>query len=122
MKARLVLCSCLLSTVAAAACVGPCHAAEWSIPMAGNAFRTVPGPGGSGFQRDGTIAWGDPETVFSVYFHVDRPAELKLSIKAGTKAGRSTLATSIGEKKFSTVIEGAALADRQLGHASVAKA
>jgi hypothetical protein len=98
------------------------HAAEWSIPMAGNAFRTAPGPGGSGFQRDGTIAWGDPGTVFSVYFHVDRPAELKLSINAGTKAGRSTLATSVGEKKFSTVIEGAALADRQLGHASVAKA
>ena len=98
------------------------HAAEWSIPMAGNAFRTAPGPGGGGFQRDGTIAWGDPKTVFSVYFHINRPAELELSINAGTKAGRSTLATTVGVKAFSTVIEGAALADRKIGHASVAKA
>ncbi|MBO51030.1 MAG: hypothetical protein CMJ69_09620 [Planctomycetaceae bacterium] len=98
------------------------HAAEWSIPMAGNAFRTAPSPGGGGFQRDGTIAWGDPKTVFSVYFHVNRPAELELSINAGTKAGRSTLATTIGVKAFSTVIEGAALADRKIGRTSVAKA
>ncbi|MDP7276890.1 MAG: DUF5077 domain-containing protein, partial [Planctomycetaceae bacterium] len=86
------------------------HAAEWSIQVAGNAFRTAPGPGEGGLQRDGTISWGDPGTVFSVYFHVDRPAELKLSINARTKAGRSTLATSVGEKRFSTVIEGTKLA------------
>ena len=98
------------------------HAAEWSIPMAGNAFRTAPGPGGGGFQRDGTIAWGDPKTVFSVYFHVNRPAELELSINAGTKAGRSTLVTTVGVKAFSTVIEGTALADRKIGPASVTKA
>ena len=98
------------------------HAAEWSIPMAGNAFRTAPGPGGGGFQRDGTIAWGDPKTVFSVYFHVNRPAELELSINAGTKAGRSTLATTVGVKTFSTVIEGAVLADRKIGPPSVTKA
>ena len=91
------------------------HAAEWSIPMAGNAFRTAPGPGGSGFQRDGTITWGDPKTVFTVYFHVDRPAELELSINSAAKAGRSTLATTVGEKTFSTVIEGAELADRKIG-------
>ena len=95
------------------------HAAEWSIPMAGNAFRTAPGPGGGGFQRDGTIAWGDPKTVFSVYFHINRPAEMELSINAGTRAGRSTLAATVGEKTFSTVIEGAALADRKIGPASV---
>ncbi|MEC7556392.1 MAG: DUF3472 domain-containing protein [Planctomycetota bacterium] len=97
-------------------------AADWSIPVAGNAFRTAPGPGGSGFQRDGTIAWSDPAAVFSMYFHVDRPAKLTLAVKAGAKSGQSTLATRVGEKKFSTVIDGAELADRKLGHISVAKA
>ena len=97
-------------------------AAEWSIPVAGNAFRTAPGPGGSGFQGDGTIAWGDPAAVFSMYFHVDRPAKLTLAVKAGAKSGQSTLSTRVGENKFSTVIDGAELVDHKLGHISVAKA
>ncbi|HAA50865.1 MAG TPA: hypothetical protein DCE43_14210, partial [Planctomycetaceae bacterium] len=101
---------------------GGLPAAEWSIPVAGNAFRTAPGPGGNGFQRDGTIAWSDPAAVFSMYFHVDRPAKLTLAIKAGSKSGRSTLATRVGEKKFSTVIDGIELADRKLGRVSVEKA
>ena len=101
---------------------GGLPAAEWSIPVAGNAFRTAPGPGGNGFQRDGTIAWSDPAAVFSMYFHVDRPAKLTLAIKAGSKSGRSTLATRVGEKKFSSVIDGIELADRKLGRVSVEKA
>ena len=114
--------------VVLAVLAGPCewsgrlHAAEWSIPMAGNAFRTAPGPGGSGIQRDGTTTWGDPGTVVTVYFHVDRPAELELSINAKTTPGGSTLATSIGAKTFRTVINGEQLADHRIGRATVAKA
>ncbi len=90
--------------------------------MAGNAFRTAPSPGGSGIQRDGTVTWGDPATVVTVYFHVDRPAELELSINAKTTTGGSTLAISMGAKTFRTVIQGEQLADHKMGRATVAKA
>jgi hypothetical protein len=52
----------LLSLLAAALQADALHAADWSVPMAGNAFRSAPAPGGQGFQRNGTIAWGDPES------------------------------------------------------------
>ncbi|MFG0262466.1 MAG: DUF3472 domain-containing protein [Novipirellula sp. JB048] len=80
-------------------------AAEWAIPLAGNAYRTAPGPGHGGFQRDGSIAWSDPEVVYSVYFHVDRPAVLELSLKARSVQGRSTLATTVGSTVHTTTIE-----------------
>ncbi len=51
-------------------------AAEWSVPMGGNAFHTGPEPSHEGFQRNGTIKWSSPKSIFSVYFHVDRPADL----------------------------------------------
>ena len=58
------------------------HAAEWVLPMAGNTFRTAPAPGGNGAQRNGTVAWSQPDEVYSVYFHVDRPAVLRLASTA----------------------------------------
>ena len=98
------------------------HAAEWAVPMGGNTFRTAPEPGGNGVQRSGTVAWSRSEEVFSVYFHVDRAADLRLRIKAAARAGRSTIVTRIGQKEFRTVVEGRDPAAYEIGNVKVSDA
>lgn len=95
------------------------HAADWSVPLAGNAFRTAPSPGSNGFQRNGTIAWTDTEDVFSIYFHVDQPAVLNLAIKARSRQRASTLSTRVGKEQFTTVVEGTVLKAHDIGRIKV---
>lgn len=97
-------------------------AAEWSVPVSGNAFRTAPVPGGSGFQRQGGIAWSEPDSVYSIYFHVDRPAVLDLALNARVPDGRSTLETRVLDSVASTPIEGKDLAVHTVGRVEVAHA
>ena len=98
------------------------QAAEWAVPMGGNTFRTAPEPGGNGVQRNGTVAWSKSDEVFSVYFHVDRAADLRLQMKAAVRAGRSTIATRVGQDEFKTVVEGTDSAAREIGNVKVADA
>jgi len=95
------------------------QAAEWTVPMAGNAFRTAPEPGGGGVQRNGTVAWSKSDTVFSVFFHVDRPAALRLQVNAAVRDGRSTIVARVGQKEFRTVVEGTDPADHEIGEITV---
>lgn len=69
-------------------------AEQWSVPLAGNAYRSAPATGGQGFQRGGTLAWNEKEAVYSVYFHLDRPAELSLALKGKTTEGESQVKIS----------------------------
>ncbi len=57
-------------------------AAEWQVPLAGNTWRTQPGPGGSGVSRRGEVQWSDPAEVYSVFVRVDRAAQLRLQLRA----------------------------------------
>ncbi len=98
------------------------QAADWAVPMAGNTFRTAPEPGGNGAQRNGTVAWSDPDAVFSVYFHVDRPADLRLKINAAVRTGRSTIATRVRKKEFELVVDGTEPAAREIGGVKVTDA
>lgn len=98
------------------------QAAEWAIPMAGNTFRTAPDPGGNGIRRNGVVAWSDPDAVFSVFFHVDRPADIRLQLKAAVGEGRSTLSTRVGRKEFKTVFEGTESAARKIGELKIKNA
>jgi len=97
-------------------------AAEWAVPMPGNTFRTTPQAGGNAAQRNGTVAWSDPNSVYSVYVHVDRPAQLRLAIRAAVRAGRSTIATRVGKEKFRSVIAGTTPAVVEIGAVQVANA
>ncbi len=97
------------------------RADDWSIPVAGNAFRSAPAPGGEGFRRDGSIAWGDDAGVFSIYFHIDRPADLNLAINARVPDGRSTLMTRVGSQSFKTSIEGTDFSTHPIGRIEVAE-
>ena len=64
------------------------QAAEWTVPLGGNAFHTAPTPSREGFRRNGTVKWSSPKSVLSVYFHVDQPADLLLKINARESDGR----------------------------------
>ena len=80
------------------------QAADWTIPAGGNAFRTAPEPGRNGFQRNRAIALGDPDGVFSIYFHLDRGADLRLALQGRVSDGRSTVLVRVGGKEFTTAI------------------
>lgn len=81
-------------------------AAEWFVPLGGNAFHTSPAPGGQGFQRDGAIKWSQPNSVYSAYFHVDRQADLLLKLGANGSAGKSSIRVTVGGSSFNVAIHG----------------
>lgn len=95
------------------------QAADWSVPMAGNTFRTAPDPGGRGVRRDGMIEWGDPTSCYSVFLHSDRPAVLDLSILARVPQGSSTIIASFEDQEFRTSITGQDLMKHELGQIRV---
>jgi hypothetical protein len=97
-------------------------AADWEIPMAGNTFRTAPQPGRNGVQRNGLVAWADSEGVFSVFFHIDRPASLQLAIQARAQKGSSIIATRVRGNTFSTLIEGTELEAHEIGRINIPSA
>jgi hypothetical protein len=98
------------------------QAADWAVPMAGNTFRTAPEPGGNSAQRNGRVAWSEADAVLSVYFHVDRPADLTLQIKASVRNGRSTISSLIGQEDFKVVVENAEPTAHEIGNVKVAAA
>jgi len=114
--------SCLLTVLLLPIFATISHAGEWSVPVAGNAFRVAPAPGNSGFQRNGTLAWGDADGVFSIYFHVDRPAVLNLAISARVPEGSSTLVTRVLGRTFNTPIGRAELGLHSVGRVEVPQA
>jgi hypothetical protein len=85
-------------------------AADWSIPVAGNAYRTERANGGRDIQRNGAIALADTDSQFSIFFHVNRPAELELTIVAQLKSSGdpqayATLLATVDDKTFQTDIK-----------------
>lgn len=82
------------------------HAEEWVIPLGGNAFHTAPNPGGMGIRRSGGLQWDNPDSVYSIYFHVDRKAELSLkaTVRASEAAGESVLRFRVGGKSFDITV------------------
>ena len=88
--------------------------ATWSVPLAGNAYVTRgdgAGPGGR---------WDQPDTVVSVYFHVDRPAELMLALNARLPQGSSKIRATVAGETFAVDLEGDRIAP--LGKIRVEKA
>jgi Domain of unknown function (DUF3472)/Domain of unknown function (DUF5077) len=71
-----------------------CHndhalATDWSIPFAGNSFRTTPEGGGNSLRRNGNLSWNDLQEVYSIFFHIDRSATLELSLDGDLPEGES---------------------------------
>jgi hypothetical protein len=86
----------------------PVHAAEkaaasWTVPLGGNAYVTA-GEGGQGSR--GGPKWDSPDMVRSIYFRVDRPAELNLSLKATVSQGESKVRATAAGKTFNVDLKG----------------
>lgn len=77
------------------------QAAEWSIPVAGNTFRQDPTLGRDASWRTGLIRWAEAPTVYSTFFHVDRPSTLQLALNARVQEGRSELRVKALDETFS---------------------
>jgi hypothetical protein len=109
----------LLACLAFVQAITVARAEEWSIPVGGNAFRTSPEPSNSGFKRNGTLVWSDDESVFSLYFHIDRPARLELAINAAVSQGSSRLMVKVANEAFNTIIEGSELSLHAIGSVDI---
>jgi hypothetical protein len=102
--------------------VSSARSAEWSIPLAGNCFRSAPSPSSNGFQRDGSIAWADADGVFSIYFHIDRGAALDFAINARVREGHSKIIVRATGQDFSISLENAEFAQHKIGRIEPADA
>lgn len=69
---RFLICILALGLVSSVSTIG--QGAEWTIPIAGNAFRLERGGEGGGFQRDGSIRVSKP----SVHLNYETPKDVSL--------------------------------------------
>ncbi|MCL4203793.1 MAG: DUF3472 domain-containing protein [Pirellulaceae bacterium] len=77
--------------------------ASWTVPFGGNAFLTG-GDDGSGGR--GGLRWDRPETVISLFFHVDRPADLQIALRAKLPQGESKIRATLAGTTFSIDLKG----------------
>lgn len=104
---------------AAAACGG-----EWSIPLAGNAFRTEPvaAGGSSGLQRNGSLQLARAADRFAVFFRLDRPATVRLSLRGRALNGRAAVVAQAAERSEEVSFETPELTARPVGSLEVKEA
>jgi hypothetical protein len=67
-------------------------AAEWTVPVAGNTYRTAPEPGRLPVDGDEALYWDNAAEHYTVYFRVDRPSLLEIWLDA---AGSSEIKLAI---------------------------
>lgn len=79
------------------------NTAQWTIPLAGNAFVTA---GDHAPRRRDARRWDRAEMVQSIYFHVDRPAELQVSLIASVPAGESEIRASWQDQSATVRLQG----------------
>lgn len=103
--------------------LSPLTASPWQVPVAGNAYLTASGNGSEdGLGRRGGTRWRDKDSVFSVYFRVDRPATLDLALKLKVPEGESVIEARIGETRFEIKASGAEELAVPLGKVAVKEA
>ncbi|TWU35041.1 DUF3472 domain-containing protein [Novipirellula artificiosorum] len=82
----------LAMTLAATSVAG----SEWSVPLAGNTFRTgLDHRGGNPCNRQGMLRCSGADDVYSVFFHVDRPGNLSIAVKGRGVNGVAKLLASV---------------------------
>ncbi|MGC6467360.1 MAG: DUF3472 domain-containing protein [Akkermansiaceae bacterium] len=93
--------------------IAPLLAGEWTVPLAGNAFRTAPEPG-NGTSRGGTLSWSKPTETYSVFFHIDKPATLELTLN-GASEKPSDWKISCADKDFKVTVADAEMKEHKVG-------
>jgi hypothetical protein len=97
--------------------------ARWQVPLAGNGYQTARAEGGGrdGMGRRGA-RWEDVETVWSVFFRVDRPAGLDLALRMGVPEGESVIRATVAGREFEVTARSADAVELPLGRVEVAAA
>ncbi|MFN0130450.1 MAG: DUF3472 domain-containing protein [Verrucomicrobiales bacterium] len=94
---------------------------EWQVSMGGNAYlteRAENGRDGLG-RREGR--WREPESVWSVFFRIDRPAVLDLAVRLSVPEGESTIAATAAGRRFEVTARGSEISESPLGRIEVAE-
>lgn len=99
-----------LSLIMMFACAALAHAED--IPFGGNAYLTS---GANEPGRGSDLRWDTPEKVLSLFFRMDRPADLQLALRASVPEGTSTIRATVAGKTLTAELTAAALALFPLG-------
>lgn len=92
---------------------------QWTIPFGGNAFVTQ---GEMPQRRRGGARWDNPEVVQSIYFRVDRSAELQIALRAAVPDGRSQIRATLAGEPFTVELQGEQPAAIPLGRVELQQA
>lgn len=99
----------------------------WDIPMGGNSYLTKSSAEPSGRGRRGggngnSSRLDNSNQVQSVFFRIDRPGELELSLKTKPPAGESKLRATIAGKTFDVDLKGGETTEVPLGKVTAKEA
>lgn len=97
-------------------------AAEWTVPLAGNAYRAPADRGGRLFSPAGALRVSDAGATDSVYFHVDRPGAISLALRGHAVEGDALMEARVGEQRLMTQVRSALEKTYPLGEVSIASA
>src|SRR5690349_274390 len=73
------------------------QSAKAIIPLGGNAWAT----GKATITDDGLTNWKSPQDAISIYFRVDKAAELTFALRLRIPEGKSKISVTIGKHTFS---------------------
>jgi hypothetical protein len=90
----------------------------WKVPLAGNAYVAS----GKAEWRRGGLRWESPEVVISIFFRVDRPADLQIAVRAQAAEGESTIQATIAGKVTKVNLAGGEAKSYPLGRVPVEQA
>ena len=93
--------------------IAPVLAEEWIVALAGNAYRTEPKPG-SGTGSGGVLFWSDQAETYSVFFHIDKPATLDLSLR-GSSEKSADWKIRCGDQDFKITVADTEMKERKVG-------
>lgn len=84
------------------------------VPVAGNAYRLAPNPASRGLGRQ-ALNWSDPHERYAVYFHVDRPCDVRLAAVAKVEHGKSALRVVANEEEFELSLDQPEFMEQPIG-------
>lgn len=92
------------------------------VPFAGNAYRTAGEDGSGGRGGRGGLRWDGADTVLSVYFRIDRPADLRLAFRAKVPEGASRIEARVAGRTLVASLSGSDTVEVVLGEVRMEEA
>lgn len=94
---------------------------DWSVPLAGNAFRSQPEAGGKPIRAGGGLPLSDAGEVYSVYFHVDRPSGIQLAVVGHAAEEPIQIEARVGDTELAAQLQGSSTSTVPLGEVNITK-